>query len=276
MKALAIGTLALALAGTGVALAQAGVPAQPRALPPSLPPSLPAAIKFAPGYLAAAALPDSTALLPPPPAPGSTDEARDIEGSKAALALHGGARWALATADADVFTARATAAFSCALGIAISPQTTPLTDKLLHRTFADFGLAGNGAKRKYQRARPFMVNGQPQCTPDFDAVLRHDGSYPSGHSAIGMGWGLVLAEAAPARATQLVARGLAFGDSRRVCNVHWLSDVEAGRTVAATVFAQLNADPAFRADLDAARAELAGAKAVPSGCAAEAAALALR
>jgi acid phosphatase (class A) len=132
-------------------------------------------------------------------------------------------------------------------------------------------------KRKYQRARPFTVNNQPVCTPKDEAVLRSDGSYPSGHSAIGYGWGLILAELVPDRAAQLVARGRAFGDSRRVCNVHWLSDVEEGRVVSTAVFARLHAEPVFRADLDAVRAELAeqrAALATPD-CARENAALAI-
>jgi acid phosphatase (class A) len=69
----------------------------------------------------------------------------------------------------------------------------------------------------------------------------------------------------------------AFGDSRRVCNVHWLSDVEEGRLIAPAVIARLHADPAFVADLEAARAEVGAARKTPPGrdCAAEAAALAL-
>lgn len=68
----------------------------------------------------------------------------------------------------------------------------------------------------------------------------------------------MLAEVIPARTAQLVARGRAFGDSRRVCNVHWLSDVEEGRVVATAVVARLHAEPAFRADVDAARHEVEG------------------
>ena len=123
-----------------------------------------------------------------------------------------------------------------------------------------FGLSTYPTKMKYQRPRPFMENGKPTCTPDQEDVLRKDGSYPSGHSAIGFGTGLILAEVVPDRAAQLVARGRAFGDSRRICNVHWLSDVEEGRVVASAVMARLNAEPAFAADLAAARAEVAAAR----------------
>ena len=67
-----------------------------------------------------------------------------------------------------------------------------------------------------------------------------------------------MAQVIPDRSAQMVARGREFGDSRRVCNVHWLSDIEEGRLVAAAVVARLNAEPAFRADVEAARAEVEG------------------
>ena len=120
-----------------------------------------------------------------------------------------------------------------------------------------------------------MVDGQPSCTPEQEPLLRRDGSYPSGHSAIGYGWGLILAELLPDRAAQLVARGRAYGDSRRICHVHWLSDVEEGRIVGAATVARLHGDPRFRQDLEAARIELARVHVPPTGCDAEAAALAL-
>jgi len=137
-------------------------------------------------------------------------------------------------------------------------------------------LSTTSVKRKYQRARPFMVNGQPNCTPELESVLRHDGSYPSGHAALGFGWGLILAELVPDRATHLVARGRAFADSRRICNVHWLSDVEEGSLAGTATVARLHADPSFQADMAAAKAELAASKTLPSAsaCAKEAAALA--
>lgn len=227
------------------------------------------------GYLAKADLPDSLLLVPAPPAKGSKAFARDLAASKDALAAGHGARWALATSDADLQTPRATGTFSCAAGFEISPTATPAIDRLLRRTLGDLGLATYGAKTKYMRPRPFMSNGKATCTPDYEDRLRKDGSYPSGHSAIGYGWGLILAEIVPDRAGQLAARGRAFADSRRYCNVHWLSDTEEGRLVGAAVVARLHASPAFQADLNAAKGEVAAARATaPSrDCVAETAAL---
>jgi acid phosphatase (class A) len=90
--------------------------------------------------------------------------------------------------------------------------------------------------------------------------LRKDGSYPSGHTAIGWAWALILTEIAPDRADAILARGRAFGESRVVCNVHWHSDVVEGRFMGAAAVARLHADPAFRAELEAAISELAAAR----------------
>lgn len=228
------------------------------------------------GYLAEPAREDSLQLSPPPPAPASVAEARDIESSQSALRLRGSARWALATADADLFKPTSGNALSCAAGIEISEDLTPKLNTVLRRTAVDLGQSTSLIKNRYKRPRPFMINNEASCTPDAEPGLRLNGAYPSGHSAIGYGWGLILAELLPDRANQIVARGRAFGDSRRVCNVHWLSDVEEGRIVAAAAVARLHSDPAFRKDMDAARLEIAKSRTSPTrDCAAEAAALAL-
>lgn len=245
---------AVALAATSAIVTGQPAPAPASAAAPAPAPSL---LTGSGGYLPRGTVPNSLLLNPAPPAPGSAAEASDLDGAKAAIALQGSPRWALATRDAELLTPGATGAFSCAAGLAIGPQTTPKVHALMRRVLIDLAASTGPTKRKYMRQRPFMVNGQPTCTPEAEAVLRRDGSYPSGHSALGYGWGLILAQVIPDRAAELVARGRAYGDSRRICNVHWLSDVEEGRVVASAVVARLNAEPAFRADLDAARAEVA-------------------
>lgn len=230
------------------------------------------------GYLPATARPDSLKLVPPPPAPDSAAQAADTEMARKQMALRGTARWQLAVADAELRFPQAAGVFSCALGVPISEQATPRLVLLLRRSLVDAGLSTYGAKDHYRRARPFVANGQPICTPDDADKLRKDGSYPSGHNAAGWAWALILAELAPDRADALLARGLAFGQSRLVCNVHWQSDALAGRTMGAATVARLHADPVFLADMAAARQEIAAVRArglPPSrDCAAEAAALA--
>jgi acid phosphatase (class A) len=209
------------------------------------------------GYLPVESLPNSLALVPPPPALGTVAFARDEEISRAALGLRGSVRWELAARDAVLRFPELAETFSCALDAPIDEVRTPRLVRLLRRTLSDAGRSTSAAKKHYQRARPFMVNDQPICTPSSADALRGDGSYPSGHSAIGFALGLVLAEVAPDRAHALIARGRAFGQSRIVCNVHWASDVQEGQLMAAAVVARLHAEPEFRADVEAARAELA-------------------
>jgi len=230
------------------------------------------------GYLARAELPDSLALLPPPPAEGSAALAADGEAFRALTALRSGPRGAQATKDAVLRFPQAAGHFSCALGVDISERNTPHLNMLLRRTLSDAGLSTYKAKDKYQRTRPFVAFNTGSCTPNDEAALRKDGSYPSGHSALGWAWALVLTEVAPDRTDALLQRGRAFAQSRGVCGVHWKSDIEAGRLMGSATVARLHENAVFKAQVAAARAEVADARArglVPpaAGCAAEAAAL---
>lgn len=262
-KRLIAATLAVVLATSGATLlAQGGVggvsaPAGPMQAPPATLRVGDQGSRLDAGYLPRGAAPDSLAFLPLPPAPHSPAMARDQAASRAGLALQGSPRWEQAAIDAVLFAPGDTSSvFSCAAGFTISGAATPKLNALLRRAGPDLAMAVYPAKRKYMRARPFMTNHRPTCTPGAEAVLRADGSYPSGHAAIGWGWGLILAEVIPERATRLVARGRAFADSRRICNVHWLSDTEEGGVVASAVLARLHAEPAFLADVAAARQEI--------------------
>jgi len=213
------------------------------------------------GYLQPEALPNSLALLPPPPASGSAALALDEEVSTKALALRGTPRWELAAEDAVLKFPEAAGTFSCALGAPVTEQDTPHLYILLRRSMTDAGLSTYGAKNNYLRIRPFMVNKEPTCTPDEEEHLMKDGSYPSGHTALGWAWALILTEIAPDREDAILARGRAFGESRVICNVHWYSDVVEGRLMGSATVARLHADPAFRKDLDAAKAEYTAVRA---------------
>ena len=95
----------------------------------------------------------------------------------------------------------------------------------------------------------------PKCPLSFPD-LPASGSYPSGHATLGWLWGSILAEIAPEFADQLIARAIAFGDSRIVCGFHYPSDVAAGRLAAAALLDRLHADAGFQKDLAVAKKEL--------------------
>jgi len=233
-----------------------------------------------PGYLPSNALPNSLALLPPPPVASSTAFSLDDEIYRKTRALRDTPRWALAKEDADMVFPRAAAVFSCALNAPITEEDTPHLLILMRRTLSDAGLSTYMAKNHYKRARPFVVKQEASCTPDWESRMMTDGSYPSGHAAFGWAWALILCEIDPEHTDAILARGLSLGESRVICGVHWQSDVTAGYLMGAATVARLHADPAFRADLDAAKDELATVRAKglksKQDCKAEAAALALQ
>ncbi|MQT61345.1 phosphatase PAP2 family protein, partial [Pseudomonas sp. FSL R10-0399] len=205
--------------------------------------------------------------------------ARDEEARRAALALRGTAREALAATDAELSFPGPANTFSCAMGTQISEKTTPHLYTLMQRTLTDAGGSTYAGKNAYNRTRPFVVHDEGTCRKDMEPLLRTDGSWPSGHSAAGWAWGLILAEVNPARATELMTRGLAYGQSRVICNAHWQSDVDAGRIMGAATVASLHSNPAFLKDLAAAKEEIQAAQKAGNtpteNCAAEGVALSL-
>lgn len=244
-------------------------------IPTNVPEVLPGILQ---GYLPLKASPNADALLPAPPARDSAAFAADQDAFHKTRALKNTPRWALASKDAILKFPQAAEVFSCALNLSITEEATPNLYMILRRSLSDAGYATGAPKSHYGRIRPFVLNNETSCAPADEPVLSKEGSYPSGHTSIGWTWALILAEIAPERADAIFKRGYAFGQSRIICGAHWQSDVEAGRVVAAAVVAKLHSDPVFRAQLKAAKKEIAEARAKGIGsmndCNAEAAALA--
>ena len=208
------------------------------------------------GYLSKEDIPNSLKLVPPPPQKGSVAFQLDQEIAVNYVVLEDEDRKDQATKDAMLAFPEAADAFNIVLDVKISEENTPHLYMILRRTLADAGLSTYTAKNHYQRARPFMVNNTPICTPDDEVLLRKDGSYPSGHTAIGWAWALILTEVFPDNADAILERGKQFGISRNVCNVHWHSDVVSGRMMGAAAVAMLHSNTDFLIDLKAAKEEI--------------------
>jgi acid phosphatase (class A) len=208
------------------------------------------------GYLSAAQLPDSIALLGPPPRDGNGAKAGDVATFMATRKLEAGPRWSTAVDDAEFGAAPMMRVFSCAMGLNLDPQTAPALFHLFGRILVDAEAVGGKAKAAYRRPRPFVERGGDICVPAED-WLKNSYSYPSGHATFSWTAGLVLAQVAPERATPILARARSYGESRVVCGVHYPSDIQAGRTLASAVFTVLQSSPAYRADVEQAKAEIA-------------------
>ena len=118
-------------------------------------------------------------------------------------------------------------------------------------------------KDRYGRRRPYIGNDAPICIAR-GTSLDSTASYPSGHTTIGWTIALLLTELAPDRAAEILARGRSFGESRIVCGVHWLSDVQAGTLNGATLVAAVHSSPEFRSDMQQAGREIAAARRHPA------------
>lgn len=208
------------------------------------------------GYLGADGIPNSITILPPPPVKGSPDDQRDRAVYASTRAMAGTARWAMAASD----SVRYIAAFDCALGLKLE-DGPPEVLKVLGRAGRDASTITNLAKDHYKIPRPFVGNTDTICVEKDRSGLTGSPSYPSGHATFSWTAGLILAELAPEHATDILARARAFGESRVVCGVHTVSDIEEGRTNGSALVAVLHSDPEFRADMEAARTALRAAMA---------------
>ena len=262
-----IGRAARLAAGAGAVLVLAACAGSPKSVA-TLPKD---------GYLSAGVLSDMAAAIPAPPTPGSPQDAADKAASARYAALEDGDRWLLATSHAEGRPPLAPQHVDCALGVRLGSAETPVLDRMMGRLFRDAASVAEQVKARHMRPRPVADDPQRRACQTLDAAARRSGSYPSGGAAVGVAYGEAFAALEPDRAEAVRRIGHQIGVSRLVCAMHYPSDVAAGEAIGRQVAARAIADPAFQADMAAARAELAAARRTGltnPGCAAERAALA--
>ncbi|MBQ7608723.1 MAG: phosphatase PAP2 family protein [Desulfovibrionaceae bacterium] len=199
---------------------------------------------------------DTSSILPPPPAFDSIIMENDRAQYEYGLTLRNTERGKQAKLDANLKNCHEL--FSEAFGYPINAEKTPEIYKLLKISFQqiDKGSA-RVAKRKYMRVRPFTLYNTNTCYAEDEEVLRHTGSYPSGHTATSWGYALLLAEINPGRREEILKRGYEMGQSRVICGYHWQSDVDAARVSSAGAVAVLHANPEFQKQMEKAKMEFA-------------------
>jgi len=207
------------------------------------------------GYLTPDQLPNSMTILPPPPDSGSAAFALDVELASNFFQLVSPARKLEAIQEANMDFSK-NQPFKSIIGFEISQSTTPSLYTLILKSAIDANASTNAAKNHYKRIRPFEYLHEYSCTPLEEDLLRANSSYPSGHAALGWAYALILAEIFPEKASDILDVGLEFGTSRNICNVHWYSDVIAGRMMGSSTIAVLHGYPEWKGDMAKAKKEI--------------------
>ena len=201
---------------------------------------------------------DPALILPPPP---KDDEPAAVEGRaelhRIAATARTPERLAQARQDDEIEDVRS---IVVVLGPAFSLERFPATAKLFADLRNEDSVAAKQAKAYFRRERPFLNDPGLDVCDD-----RHDkaNSYPSGHATMGYAAAAVLADLMPGNAQLFLGRATDYVESRLICGVHYRSDLEAGHVLGTVLVQKLMTKPAFRAELEAARAELTAAHIAP-------------
>lgn len=201
-------------------------------------------------------MPDMVKFLPAPPDSTSVDFARDLHRYFWGKEMRNNPeRAAMALRDAVFSLETILTEYEEAFGMKITKEGTPEIYKLLLDGTETAHNIGSNPKRYYMRRRPFMRFNEPTLYPQDDDELRHNGSYPSGHTILGWSAALLMMEINPDRANEIMARGYQYGESRVIVGAHWQSDVDAGRLVASVAYAKMHTSDAFLKQMAKARKE---------------------
>jgi len=197
---------------------------------------------------------DPSHFLPPAPAQDSARTQTELAELRAIAASSGAEEKAAAAKDAKDETPDI---FNGVIGFDIA--TMPETNKLLTMVAEEEDTDSKVAKAYFHRIRPYSADPSLKtCEPIKPGKAAN--SYPSGHATLAFSMGVVLAELLPAKSQAILARSGQYAERRLVCGVHYRSDIVAGQQFGTILALRLMENPAFRAQMDKARAELRAAR----------------
>ena len=210
-------------------------------------------------------MPDAGIYLPPPPSMTSPTYADDFAQWQWGKTVRPTARGQQANDESHWGIDAMVEIHSGTLGFQISKDKTPAIYHLLYNVLWTENQSTHNAKRKYMRTRPFaQYNEHTWGRYDNERELRFNGSYPSGHTALGWSTALVLSEMVPELQDTLLRSGFQYGESRVIVGAHYQSDVDAGYLCGTTAVAVMHASEFFQKDLEAARKEYCKIKGIKS------------
>jgi hypothetical protein len=127
----------------------------------------------------------------------------------------------------------------------------PKTKALLRHVQMDASLAIFHAKKRFNRARPHQL--EPRLHPAIP-VPEHP-AYPSHHALQGYMVARTLALLFPESSEDLMDAGVQIGREREIAGIHYPSDSKAGRALGEELFARLQQNEKYLAEVEAAKTE---------------------
>lgn len=170
-------------------------------------------------------------------------------------------RWWLAIAHGELRPLDAAQHFDCILGTRLLDKPHPALTRLMNRLLIDSASVANALAERAPRRRPIAERPDLQPCVRIDEASRNSPSWPARGAVAGAAYGEMFAALAPDQAEAARRRGRDIGDSRALCRMNWQADVTDGARIGRAVYEQAAGTPDFAADLEAARAEIAAARA---------------
>jgi acid phosphatase (class A) len=191
-------------------------------------------------------------LLPPPPAVASDQMKAELGEILTVQVTRSQAMEARAIADATENIWRFGDVVNSPKFTAASlPKVAAFFDRVVETEAA----VVDPAKDVWKRPRPHLYSDLVKPI----VALSKSGSYPSGHATVGTLMGIELANMLPEKRAEIMARAWEFGHNRLVAGIHYASDIEMGRISGSVIAQTISTHPDFKAEFDAAKAELRAA-----------------
>jgi acid phosphatase (class A) len=195
--------------------------------------------------------PDATALLAPPPLPGSPEQTADLD--EVRTIYHAADSNDVAAANSEkTFTVFN---FAQVVGPFFVQSNLPQTTAFFAHVQSDATAITDQGKDFFRRPRPYTTD--PALA---NGKLEKSFSYPSGHSTESMVLALILADLFPEKHDAILAHARTIGWHRVQIARHYATDIYAGRVLALAIVKQFKKSDAFQKDFAAVKEELATAQ----------------
>lgn len=132
--------------------------------------------------------------------------------------------------------------YSRIVGFPIKSSTMLNTFTLIRNAHTTLGYGKSRVTNKYLRIRPCVKFNESAYSKE---SLKYTYSYPSAHSTVGWGTGIIMAALCPQMQDTILKQAYDIGDSRVLGGMHWQSDVDDARTIGSACVARMIPEDMF-------------------------------